>query len=111
VLLGNRPDITPPGSLDYIFSQFINHEGLNYFDGWSGVTKSGYGMGWRVLEYHGHKVVCHGGYVNDYRAEIAVDFNSKIGICFLFNAQTPYSNIAVPNFLETYYLYEDLTSF
>lgn len=111
VLLGNRPDITPPGSLDYIFSPFINHEGLNYFDGWSGVTKSGYGMGWRVLEYHGHKVVCHGGYVNDYRAEIAVDFNSKIGICFLFNAQTPYSNIAVPNFLETYYLYEDLTSF
>jgi beta-lactamase class C len=110
VLLGNRPDITPPGSLDFIFTPFINHEGLNYFESWSGVTKSGYGMGWRVLEYHGHKVVCHGGYVNDYRAEIAVDFNSKIGVCFLFNAQTPYSNIAVPNFLETYYLYEELTS-
>ncbi len=108
VLLGNRPDIVPAGSLDFIFTPFIQHEGIEYFDGWSGVSQSAYGMGWRVLQYQGSKVVCHGGFVNDYRAEIAVDMENKIGVCFLFNAQNYYARVAVPNFLDTYYMYESL---
>ena len=106
VLLGNRPDITPKGSLDYIFTPFIKHEGSNYFDTWSGITQSAYGMGWRILQYHGKKLICHGGFVNNYRAELAIDPESRVGVCFLFNAQNYYSGVAVPNFFDMYYMYE-----
>lgn len=108
VLLGNHPDITPKGCTDFIWTPFISHDSLSYFDRWSGVTESSYGMGWRILKFHNRKIICHGGNVNDYRGEIAFDPESKIGICFLFNSQNYYSMTCVPNFFETYYLYEEL---
>jgi beta-lactamase class C len=108
VLLGNRPDITPKGSTDFIWTPFITHDSLSYFDRWSGVSESSYGMGWRILKFHDKKIICHGGNVNDYRGEIAFDPESKIGVCFLFNSQNYYSMTCVPNFFETYYLYEEL---
>lgn len=108
VLLGNRPDIIPPGCTDYIWTPFITHDSLSYYDEWSGITSSSYGMGWRIITFHGKKIICHGGNVNDYRGEIAFDPESKIGVCFLFNSQNYYSMTCVPNFFETYYLYEEL---
>ncbi len=108
ILMGNRPDISPTGSLDYIFTPYIYHDELSYFDTWTGVTKSAYGMGWRIWEFHGRKIISHGGSVNDYKTEIAFDPQSKIGVCFMFNAQNYYSRVAIPNFLEMYYMYEDL---
>ncbi len=108
ILLGNRPDIVPPGSLDFIFTPYIYHDELSYFDTWTGVTKSGYGMGWRIWEFHGRKIISHGGSVNDYKTELAFDPQSKIGVCFMFNAQNYYSRVAIPNFLEMYYMYEEL---
>ncbi len=109
ILLGNRPDITPKGSLDYIFTPFITHEELSYFDNWSGITKSSYGMGWRIWEYKGRKIIGHGGSVNDYKTELAFDPQSRVGICFMFNAQNYYARVAVQNFFEMYYMYEDMS--
>jgi beta-lactamase class C len=108
ILLGNRPDITPTGSLDYIFTPFIHHEEVSNFERWSGITKTGYGMGWRIWEWNGKKIICHGGSVNDYKTELAIDPENKIGICFMFNAQNFYSPLAVPNFLEMYAMLKDL---
>jgi beta-lactamase class C len=108
VLLGNRPDITPQGSLDYIFTPYIYQQELGYFENWTGITKSAYGMGWRLWLYHGRKIIYHGGSVNDYKTEIAFDPENKIGICIMFNAQNHYSRAAVPNFLDCYDLYESM---
>jgi len=108
VLLGNRPDITPKGCTDYIWTPFITNDSLRYYDQWSGITSSSYGMGWRIITFHNKKIICHGGNVNDYRGEIAFDPESKIGVCFLFNSQNYYSGSCVANFFETYYMYEEL---
>jgi beta-lactamase class C len=108
VLLGNRPDITPKGSLDFIFTPFIQHEEVGYFETWSGITKTAYGMGWRIWEWNGKKIICHGGSVNDYKTELAIDLENRIGICFMFNAQNFYSRLAVPQFLEMYSMFQDM---
>jgi len=108
IVLGGRPDIIKQKSLDQLFTPIIETPKQEYFDGWEGVTKSSYGMGWRVLAFEGRKLAYHGGLVNQFRCEIALDLENKTGICFLFNTQSFYARIAVPSFLHMHQMYLDL---
>jgi beta-lactamase class C len=46
------------------------------------------------------RIMYHGGSVNDFRTEIAIDLVSGIGVCFLFNGHNNLASHAVPDFLE-----------
>jgi beta-lactamase class C len=52
------------------------------------VTKSTYGLGWRIYTYSGQKVVGHRGGVRGYRSLIMFDPVRKSGIAALWNSST-----------------------
>lgn len=108
LLLGNRPDIVNDTTLDRVFSPFVEMPHDEYYDRWEETTDSWYGMGWRVLTFNDRTIVHHGGYVNSYRSEIAIDRENKIGICVLFNSQNACSRTAIPTFLNYYDFYQTM---
>jgi beta-lactamase class C len=107
LVMGNFPELLSEEQLNFMISPFVPTPGTRYFDRWSD-EPSHYGMGWRILQYKGHKLAYHGGYVNNFRTEIAFDINRKIGICLFFNANAPYAKKAVPLFFDQWDLaFED----
>jgi len=110
LLMGHYPEVVKKESLDLIFEPVINtsHE-VRVFNRWKSTESSWYAMGWRVIDYNGRRYIYHGGYVNDFRAEIAFDRETGIGICALFNAPCGYSNAVVRNFFNYYNQIRPLT--
>lgn len=110
VLLGHRPEVVSEETLDYVFKPIIktSHK-KRYYDRWEGVKDSYYGIGWRVLEYEDDsQLIYHGGYVNYYTSQIAIDRESGIGICVLFNAPNSYTSKVIPEFFKEYRLFAEL---
>jgi beta-lactamase class C len=52
------------------------------------VKETSYGLGWRVYDYVGHKVVAHRGGVKGYRSLIMFDPALKSGVVALWNSRT-----------------------
>jgi len=100
LLLGNRQDIISDSTLNYIFNPVIKVNTRRYSRRW-GTRRSDYAMGWRVVNFQGRNIVFHGGYVNAYRSEIAIDRKNKLAICVLFNAPHWYSARIIPEFFKT----------
>ncbi len=109
ILLGYRPDIISNESLVDIFNPVICTSNKDtYVNLWDGVTDSYYAMGWRILEYRGRRIVYHGGNVNQYKTQLLIDLDNKIGICVLFNAPNPFNGPVMPTFLNYYDFYLDM---
>ena len=101
ILLGNKPDIVPLQVLDSVFSPEVKtSRNRKYFNRWPGVKESYYAKGWRMIEFDSRTIMHHGGYVNQYRSEIAVDRKNKLAICVLFNAPSRYSSKVIPLFFS-----------
>lgn len=100
LLTGYYPEIISKETLNEIFEPIaiINNKRFSRY--WDGVNKSYYGMGWRVLDNEGQKIVYHGGYVNGYRSEIAFDPDNGTGICVLINANSSYPLQVIPGLFE-----------
>lgn len=97
LLTGSYPEIISEESLDKIFEPIASINNKRFSRYWDGVNESHYGMGWRVLDNAGQKIVYHGGYVNGYRSEIAFAPNENIGICVLINASSSYPLEVIPD--------------
>lgn len=103
VLLGNRPDIVPPEVLDEVFRPRVRTDGeRRYSHLWGQSMTPYYALGWRTLVSETDTIIYHGGFVNNFRSEIALDRRNRIGICVLFNAPTPVSSTVVPTFWQMY---------
>jgi len=50
------------------------------------LKRAHYGLGWRVYDYHGHKVVGHRGGVQGYRALVLFDPEKQAGIAIMWNS-------------------------
>ena len=103
VLLGYRPEVVPLSAIDDAFSPEVASENENRYFRWDGVTSSSYGFGWRIFQFEGRELVYHGGYVNDFRTEIAIDRTNKVGICVLFNAPNDMASTVIPDFFRAYW--------
>ncbi|MEM1319455.1 MAG: serine hydrolase domain-containing protein [Bacteroidota bacterium] len=102
-LLGNRPDVLNKAVLDDLFTPRIKTPiKARYFSEWPQVEQSYYALGWRILDYDGETVVYHGGFVNNFRSEIAINRKEKIGICVLINAPGRFTKRCIPEFLNRY---------
>lgn len=109
VLFGNRPDVADKKILEEVFHPYINTSDKDlYFNKWQGLGSSHYAMGWRFLSFKDKPLLYHGGYVNEYRGEIALDPERKLAICALFNSACGYSNTIVPDFFEWLEMYEEI---
>jgi beta-lactamase class C len=52
------------------------------------ILKASYGLGWRIYDYAGHKVVGHRGGVRGYRSLVMFDPERKSGVVALWNSST-----------------------
>jgi beta-lactamase class C len=74
-----------------------------YFRQWDKVKSRQYAIGWRIVKYKGRTVAYHGGYVQGYRAEIAVCEEEQIGIAFLTNSPNGIESKTIPTFLNLFF--------
>ena len=74
----------------------------HYFWQWKPVRKSYYALGWRVITFNNDTIVYHGGYVNNYRCEVALNRKKKIAIAVLVNSPGPLADQAIPKFFKIY---------
>lgn len=100
LLLGNEPDLIKAETLADIYQPRVDCNCKRYYRNWEAVDTSYYGMGWRVLDYHEHPMVYHGGLVNNYRSEIALDLETRTGICVLFNSKNELASKVIPMFFD-----------
>lgn len=100
LLTGYYPEIISEETLAEIFKPIATINNKRFSRYWEGVNESHYGMGWRVLDNEGQKIVYHGGYVNGYRSEIAFAPEERVGICILINANSSYPLQVIPGLFE-----------
>ena len=89
--------------------QVISPLSRNYFVHWKNVKSKQYAIGWRTVEYKNRNVAYHGGYVQGYRAEIALCFDENVGIAFLSNSPNYLGSKVVPSFLDLFFEQKDVT--
>ena len=108
LLLGNRPDVISAAALDTIFTPVVKtkNEG-RYFRSWPQVQEAYYGLGWRVLDCGPDTLVYHGGYVNSYRSEIAVNRREKLAVCVLASVPGQFTGRCIRGALELYEQHAD----
>lgn len=88
--LGHNEDFLPKESLDLLHTPHMhakdvfekNPRNVNRF------RSSFYGIGWRILDYEGHKIVFHGGWVKGFINIILFVPEKEMGIVILQNAET-----------------------
>jgi len=88
--MGLAPEVLPQAMLDTVQTPRVNTPGENgrrriYAER---TPTSSYGLGWRIFDYAGHKVVAHRGGVLGYRSLIMFDPARKSGVVALWNSGT-----------------------
>jgi beta-lactamase class C len=107
-LLGNHKEVISSQTLDTLYSPFIQaHSKNRNYGRVHRISKAYYGLGWRVLHYPNDTVIYHGGYVNGYRSEVAVNPKSRIAICILSNAPGELADNGIPVFYNLLYTKRD----
>lgn len=100
LLTGQYPEIISEETLEEIYEPQATINNRRFSRHWEGVNESHYGMGWRILDNHGQRIVYHGGYVNGYRSEIAFAPDDDLGICVLINSNSSYPLEVIPGFFD-----------
>lgn len=96
LLTGNQPGIITEETLNQIFEPVATINNKRFSRYWDGVNESHYGLGWRILDNHGQRIVYHGGYVNGYRSEIAFAPDDAVGIAIMINTNSSYPLEVIP---------------
>lgn len=106
-LLNGSP-IMSDSTLHQVFEPQVKAISKNHnFRKWQRPKASYYALGWRILTFKNDTIDYHGGYVNGYRSEVAIDRKNKLAICVLTNSPGSLSDQAVPEFLKRYTHYAD----
>lgn len=88
--MGAAPDVLPPRVLETVQTPRADtpRETGRRRKFRERTTRSAYGLGWRILDYAGHRVVGHHGGVRGYRSMILFDPGRRAGIVALWNSST-----------------------
>ena len=102
-LLGNREDVISKSTLAQLFTPVVRARSKNRNYGrMHRLSDSFYGLGWRILYYPNDTLIYHGGYVNGYRSEVAVNPRDKIAVCILANAPGELADNGIPLFFDLF---------
>ncbi|HRG11016.1 MAG TPA: serine hydrolase, partial [Cyclobacteriaceae bacterium] len=102
-LLTGGEEIMADTALTEIFEPQIKAISKNRnFNRWKRPRSSFYALGWRVINFQNDQLLYHGGYVNGYRSEVAIDQKNKIAICVLTNSPGNLADLSVPEFFKRY---------
>ncbi|MCB1665272.1 MAG: beta-lactamase family protein [Pseudomonadales bacterium] len=99
--LGAFPLVLPPEVLAEQQTPVVETPRGSYFNRWPRLDKAWYGLGWRIFDYAGVRVIHHGGGVRGFRSELVLVPSLDIAMVVLFNGETPLANDVVPHFLDT----------
>lgn len=106
-LLGHQ-DLMQDSTLNEIFTPQVKAVSKNRnFSRWQRPRASYYALGWRVITFKSDTIEYHGGYVNGYRSEVALDRKNKIAICVLTNSAGSLADQSIPEFFRQYSLRAD----
>lgn len=88
--MGLSPGVIPPNALAAVQTALVPTAGelgrMRKFR--ERVRTASYGLGWRIYDYAGHRVVAHRGGVRGYRSLIMFDPALKSGVVALWNSST-----------------------
>ncbi len=87
--------------------QVVSNLSSGYFRYWDQVQTKRYALGWRMVGYKGRNIAYHGGFVNGYKAEIAISKQDNIGIVYLTNSPNVVASQSIPVFLNSLIRYKD----
>ena len=99
--LGAFPRVLPQEVLAQQQTPVVETPRGSYFNRWPRLDKAWYGLGWRIFDYAGVRVIHHGGGVRGFRSELVLVPSLDIAMVILFNGETPLANDVVPQFLDT----------
>ncbi len=99
--LGAFPSVLPEPVLVEQQTPVVETPRGSYFNRWPRLEKAWYGLGWRVFDYAGVRVIHHGGGVRGFRSELVLVPQLDIAMIVLFNGETSLANDVVPAFLDT----------
>lgn len=108
-LLSHKANVLNEARLTEIFKPQVGAtvRNLNFFK-WKRLRKSFYGLGWRIISFSdGDTLRYHGGLVNNYRCEVAINPKNKIAIALLVNSPGMLANQGIPQFFKIYDHYLD----
>lgn len=99
---GYRPDVLSGSLLATLHAPLIDTPGETRGSQWrrDRLNSAGYGLGWRVYDYAGHRVVFHGGVVQGYRGVIALMPERDLGVAILWNANSSAPSGLLPTILD-----------
>ncbi len=98
--LGAFPELFGEDFLSQLHEPVISTPYGSYFNRWNGLEKAYYGIGWRVFDLAGMRVIHHGGGVRGYRSEMAFAPKANIGMVLLLNAESNAANDVIPEFFN-----------
>ncbi len=100
--MGSRPDVLPPEIVAEATRPRIRTPSESRRQGalQTPVTRTEYGLGWRIYDYAGHKLVNHSGGVEGYFAHIAYLPDRKRGIVILSNTRGARAGKIMPAWLD-----------
>lgn len=99
---GHRPDVIPAPLLATLHEPLVSTPDQTRGAAWrqTRLDSAGYGLGWRVLEYAGQRVVYHAGAVQGYRGMIAMIPGRDIGIAMMWNGESSLPTGMLPTVLD-----------
>ena len=100
---GHRPDVLPQSLLATLQAPVVTTPGELRGSAWrrQRLNAAGYGLGWRVYDYAGHRVVFHGGAVQGYRGAVALMPERDLGIAILWNSESSLPSGLLPTILDS----------
>ena len=100
---GHRPDVLPPALLATLHAPVVTTPTELRGSAWrrERLNAAGYGLGWRVYDYAGHRVVFHGGAVQGYRGAVALVPERDLGIAILWNSESSLPSGLLPTILDS----------
>ncbi|TXH73209.1 MAG: class A beta-lactamase-related serine hydrolase [Lysobacteraceae bacterium] len=99
---GYRPDVLSGSLLATLHSPLIDTPSELRGSKWrrDRLNSAGYGLGWRIFDYAGHRLVYHGGAVQGYRGVIALMPERDLGVVVLWNSTSSAPSGLLPAILD-----------
>ncbi|WP_202844246.1 serine hydrolase domain-containing protein [Luteimonas saliphila] len=99
---GRRPDVLPAPLLATLQAPIVGTPGEMRGASWrrERLNAAGYGLGWRIYDYSGHRLVFHGGAVQGYRGLMAMLPERDLGVVILWNSDSSLPSGLLPTILD-----------
>ena len=99
---GHRPDVLPAPLLATLHEPLVSTPSEIRSSTWrrARVSQAGYGLGFRVYDYAGHRLVYHAGAVQGYRGMIALLPERDLGVAILWNGESSMPSGLLPTILD-----------